>query len=218
MRQSIRKTIFYCFVIAVLMVLVFNFNTKPGFVNEINPMYGSSFSLTQLTEENELQTIDFTIDKKGHFYKEVQNGRYQGDFEAWDGLNFYRYIKEYNHLLIFSNKPGEVVISHMFFSERANSQINTDLKNNTLENTSFFGFGQTFSKEISKAGETIVETIEFDNEINNPKMYKKEINEETIEYYEIKDVSDYNDVLDIPTLINLEKLKNSGTIITTAGN
>lgn len=208
-----KKFIFYLATLLAVTVGVLTFGAKQGTVTELYPINGHSFNLTQLTEEGETQELNFVIDENGHFYKEVQNGNYKGDFEAWDGLNFYRFSKANNDLLVIPNEPGAKVISHPFFSEVINAEIIKDLKEETLKKTSLFS--QKYNKEFNVGLEKVSETLEFNMDIGHPELYKKEVDKEVTEYIEISELEPTNDKLDIYELFDLDSMKKNGVNINT---
>ncbi|WP_010676357.1 hypothetical protein, partial [Bacillus timonensis] len=100
------KKIFICLGISLGILLgVIGYNSSTSFAGKLYPMESHSFELTQYDNEG-LQTLEITIDKNGYFFKEVKNGSDIGNFELWDGQYFYRYIKEYNDLMVV-NSPKE---------------------------------------------------------------------------------------------------------------
>lgn len=199
------------FVIATMLIIgLFQSGTK-GFAGQLYPIEGYKFIFSQLTEEDELQNLDFTIDKNGYFYKEVTTGKYKGDFEAWDGLNFYRFSLKNNDLLIIKNEPGEKVISHPFFSKIVNEQISEDFNNGDLQKSPFV---DKYKKKFKFGADEITETLEINDQVNHPETYKKEINGKLQEYIEINNLISIKDDIKFNSLIDLDKMKKNNVEIT----
>jgi len=204
------------FLLIPLLILVFAFyisNLNHGFAGELYSLEGYTFKLSQLDEEsNEVQDINFIINKEGHFYKEIIQGNGKGDFEAWDGEKFYRYSKEYNDLMIVnSNEKDGKVIAHPFLSEIINQNITNDLTEGVLKKTSLFS--SEYKKQYSVDNKEIVELLSFDEKLNVPKKYVKKIENEIREYIEISNIVEYQENLDIQSKINLDSLIENGVYI-----
>lgn len=199
-------------IVSLFIVLINNYNkaSSSGYADKLYNLEGYKFVLSQLTEEEELQDINFIIDSNGHFYSEVLNGNYKGDFEAWDGNTFYRYDAKYNHLTKIENEPGEKIISHPFFSEVINERISNDIKEGQLKKKFF---SQKFIKKTSIENHVMEEKVDFNLNINHPERYEKIINGEVEEFIEIKNVTEYSNTLNLKQLINLEKLLKSNVKI-----
>ncbi|MGG0718126.1 hypothetical protein ABE096_11130 [Robertmurraya massiliosenegalensis] len=199
-----KKKIYISIVIAtfLILLLVNNDITSRGYADKLYNLEGYKFTLSQLTEENEIQNLSFIIDSNGHFCSKILNGNYKGNFEAWDGETFYRYDAQNKHLTKIKNKPGEKVISHPFFSEVINQRISLDIKEEKLKKQFF---GDVFIKNSKKADYVIKEKINFNKEINHPEKYEKIVNDEVKEYIEMKNMTKYQKSIDIDSILKLDK-------------
>jgi len=207
------KKIIMIFGLSVTMLVgILGYNSSTSFAGKVYPLESHSFELTQM-DNNGKQVHQLVIDKEGHFYKEIKSGTEAGNFELWDGKNFYRYNKEYKDLMIVKS-PDEngKVVAHPFLSEVVNEEISKDLNQGKLKKA--FLKPEYSKKSKSKDGLDVVEEIEFDKNINHPKKYVLEKNGKQESFIEISNVKKQNQLIVAEDFMDINKFKEQGVNIT----
>ncbi|CAG9623304.1 hypothetical protein [Sutcliffiella rhizosphaerae] len=207
-----KKYIFIFGLSLIILISVFGYNSNKSFAGKVYPLEGYSFELTQLDVDGR-QNLLIQVDENGFFYKEILNGPEKGGFELWDGENFYRYMKEFDELVIFESAIEDVgkVIAHPFLSEIVNEEIENDLEEGKLRK-SFFG--KTYSSKYKKGKNEIVEKLEFSEDVNHPEKYELTVNGVSDTFIEITNIDNFNEGIKAIDFVDINELTESGTEIT----
>ncbi len=204
------KKVLIGILVALILVVGNVYNHQLGFAGNLYPLNGNEVLLSDYSDDQKREFL-IKIDENGYFCKEVIQGDGRGSFEAWDGEKFYRYDKEYDDLLIVNNpKDGSKVIAHPFLSEVITERIIEDISKSKLKRN----FLSNEYKKIEKNEQEIVESIIFDDQNKYPQKYQMKVDDEEVFVYEIKNLKELTEELNVSETINLKQLRENHVKIT----